>query len=343
MAPLAHLDGALPRAPDWFQRALADAPLREQVVVDGARIETLVWGERGRPGLLLLHGNAASADWWAFIAPLFARGWRVAAPSWSGMGRSDWRADYSADQFVDEALAVAEFGGLFEGARAPVVVGHSFGSVPTLRCAARAGDRLGAAVIVDAPLFSRAQREARRARRGPRQAPREHRVYPTLAHALTRFRFMPPQPCANLYIADYIARHALIEVPGSDDSPGGWRWRFDPFIWSRYRGSNPVEDLRTAKCPVAVMRGTRSALADQESIDFVRSVALPGTPFVEIPEAHHHVMVDQPLAFVAALDELWRAGLAADATRRHARCQGLSEMGPCQHRWSDRLARRATC
>ena len=32
-------------------------------------------------------------------------------------------------------------------------------------------------------------------------------------------------------------------------------------------------------------------------------------PFIEIPEAHHHIMLDQPLAFVAALRTLlqeWR-------------------------------------
>ena len=33
----------------------------------------------------------------------------------------------------------------------------------------------------------------------------------------------------------------------------------------------------------------------------------PGSPHVEIPEAEHHAMIDQPLAFVSAL----RALLAA--------------------------------
>jgi pimeloyl-ACP methyl ester carboxylesterase len=33
-----------------------------------------------------------------------------------------------------------------------------------------------------------------------------------------------------------------------------------------------------------------------------------GTPFVDIPEAGHHVMVDQPLALVAALRALIETG-----------------------------------
>ena len=42
------------------------------------------------------------------------------------------------------------------------------------------------------------------------------------------------------------------------------------------------------------------------------SLIAPGSPYVEIPEAEHHVMIDQPLAYVAAL----RALLAAWPRRR---------------------------
>jgi pimeloyl-ACP methyl ester carboxylesterase len=34
------------------------------------------------------------------------------------------------------------------------------------------------------------------------------------------------------------------------------------------------------------------------------SLIRPGSPYVEIPEAEHHVMIDQPIAFVAALRAL---------------------------------------
>jgi len=46
------------------------------VVVQGAPIETLAWGRVGDPGLLLLHGNSAHADWYSFIAPLLRQGRR---------------------------------------------------------------------------------------------------------------------------------------------------------------------------------------------------------------------------------------------------------------------------
>ncbi len=91
MAPLAAFRGQKPPAPAWFERVVAIEPERTFVAIDGAQVETLAWGERGKPGLIFLHGGAAHGDWWSFIAPFFARERRVVAPSFSGMGRSDWR------------------------------------------------------------------------------------------------------------------------------------------------------------------------------------------------------------------------------------------------------------
>src|SRR5690606_30970270 len=59
-------------APAWFEAALAEAPARSFVEVEGARIETLAWGEVGRPGVMLLHGKGCHADLWTFIAPFLA-------------------------------------------------------------------------------------------------------------------------------------------------------------------------------------------------------------------------------------------------------------------------------
>ena len=120
---LAPFHGERPPAPAWFDEALAHhRPERSFVEVEGAQIEMLTWGERGKPGLLFLHGNGAHADWWSFIVPFFAAEFRCAAISWSGMGRSGWRDAYSIDQFGREALACAEAAGLFEAREKPIVI-----------------------------------------------------------------------------------------------------------------------------------------------------------------------------------------------------------------------------
>jgi pimeloyl-ACP methyl ester carboxylesterase len=298
-APLARFRGAVPPAPEWFADAMGKRPEIGTIAVEGADVEMLAWGERGRPGLLLLHGSGAHAGWWRFIAPYLAGEYRVCAISWSGMGRSEWRTTYTTEAFIAEALAGAEAAGLFESSVKPVFVGHSFGGHIAIFIAAQHGERLRASVIVDPPIFTPERIAERKAR--PRREPvyRPHRVYPTLDQALARFRFAPTQPCDNPFIADAIARESLKQVKG--DSGEGWTWRFDPFLWKNMNRSSSIPVIPQARCPIALIRGERSRLIRAEDAAYMMSLLPEGAPHVAIPDADHHVMVDQPLALVAAL------------------------------------------
>jgi pimeloyl-ACP methyl ester carboxylesterase len=298
-APLAQFGGASPPAPAWFLDAMGKRPETHLVEVEGAKIEMLTWGERGRPGLLLLHGNGAHAGWWRFIAPFLAENYRVCAPSWAGMGRSDWRQTYTTETFIAEALASAEAAGLFENAQKPVFVGHSFGGHIAIFLAARHGGRLGATVVVDPPVFTPERIAERRARPRRERVYRPHRIYASHEQALARFRFAPTQTCDNLFIADAIARESLKRVEG--DSNEGWTWRFDPFLWRDLRLGDSTPLIPDARCPMALIRGDRSRLIRAADADYMMSLLPEGAPHIAIPDADHHVMVDQPLAFVAAL------------------------------------------
>jgi pimeloyl-ACP methyl ester carboxylesterase len=301
-APLAGFHGARPPAPAWFEAAMAIRPERSTVIVDGVAIETLAWGEVGKPGLLFMHGNGAHADWWSFIAPFFAADWRVAAFSFSGMGGSAWRERYSSRENVAECLATIEALALDDGPQRPIIVGHSFGGLIAALTAGLHGDRLGGAVIVDPPYRSPARARAWREQvtsAPPRSFPR--RTYASEAEALARFRFLPSQPSEELYIVDHIARASLRQVDG------GWTWRFDPELWSKMRFDHADADLRHAGCPLAVILAENSRISTPEDIAHLLASLPEGSPRVTIPASDHHLMVDQPLAFVAAL----RALLAA--------------------------------
>lgn len=299
-ALLAPFHGARPPAPAWFDAALADAPERSFVTVADARIEVLTWGATDKPGLLFLHGNGAHADWWSFIAPFFARDYRVAAMSWSGMGNSDHRPHYTLDLFVQEIMTVARAAGLFNVGK-PVIVGHSFGGMPLIACAGRHGEELKAAVIVDSPVMTTERRRERRERRGQPRDPRPNRVYPTLQEALNRFRLQPEQPCENLYIADFIARGSLRQVDATADSPGGYAWKFDPYMWKDYHDRSPHIDISAVKCPTAQIFAEKSVFRTEGIVDYARAAAPAGSPCIMMPEAWHHIMIDQPIAFVTAL------------------------------------------
>jgi pimeloyl-ACP methyl ester carboxylesterase len=307
--PESRPDSGGPAVPAWFDAALLDLPERSVVEVEGADIEVLAWGERGQPGLLLLHGFTAHADWWSFIAPLLRKGRRVVASSLSGMGRSGWRESYSMQQQAREALAVAEASGLFEAAHAPILVGHSYGSFVARIVAQTCGERLGGVVLVDGALAAREDDDEYDGvpRRGHR-----HRVYPTLEQALARFRFSPPQSCENPFIADFLARTSLGPVL-DEQGRQGWSWRFDPDLRAKTRALPTPELLAQPSCRTALMFGDRSLLMTRERLGLLRSATPAQVPWIVIPDAGHHIMVDQPLALVAAL----RALLAAwqpDAT-----------------------------
>jgi len=298
MAPLAAYQGRKPSAPAWFERALALEPERTFVEIEGAKIETLAWGARGAPGLILLHGGAAHADWWSFIAPFFARERRVVAPSFSGMGRSDWRGSYDFKQFVREAREAGRVAGAFD-AGPPVVVGHSFGGRIAVGLANDFGHLIAAAVMVDPPFFApRNQRPP-----SPPRPAKAHRVQDSLEAIVSRFRLAPPQACDNLYILDHLARASAREVVDGDGGRG-WAWRFDPHMWERSTRTDLTPLVRAAPCALALIRGEKSRLFHAEDAAYLLSLMARGAPYVEIPEAEHHVMIDQPLALVAALRAL---------------------------------------
>jgi len=290
---LAPYQGAMPPAPAWFEKVVQEIPESKFVEVEGAKIHYLRWGDRTRPGLLLVHGNAAHAYWWSFIAPFLARDYNVAAMDLSGMGDSDWRASYSMDMFVKEQLAVCEDAGMFALEEPPIIAAHSFGGFVAMLTRALHGDRLAGTIIIDSPV-----NPPGRPGGPPRREFRPHNVYPTLAAGLARFRLMPPQSSENLYLVDWVARHSLKAVDG------GYSWKFDPLIWQDFSIGDTAERLRSTSCRIAIFRGESSVLLPPEIGEYMFNLLGRAAPIVEIPQAQHHVMLDQPLALVSALRAL---------------------------------------
>jgi len=314
-SPLKPFGGAPPPAPDWFKAAIAQAPERSSVEVLGATIEVLAWGRVGDPGIVLVHGNSAHADWWSPLAPFLAEDHRVVALSLSGMGGSDWREAYDFPTYAAEIYAAAQAGGLYESAVKPLYIGHSFGGSQVYYSAVTYPERMSGVIIIDSALgdaptpqeiqeiYAQAAAEGRPAP-GPALRTRPNRVYPTLDEALTRFRLSPPQIPGSLFMADYIARHSLRPAPMTDSSGMGWTWKFDPFLWRKVDRIELREQPRDRLPPMANIIADRSGVMERrtagEILDF-----LPATvPTIVIPDSEHHIMVDQPLALVAALRAL---------------------------------------
>jgi pimeloyl-ACP methyl ester carboxylesterase len=284
--------------PHWFRDALCAPREDRSVQVSGCQIHYLLWSDDDtKPGLLLVHGMGAHAHWWSFIAPFFTEHYRVAAVDFGGFGDSGYRQEYSAQGFVDELMAVCADAGFGDNT---IIVGHSFGGFVTLQTALEHGTRLKGVVLVDSPVRPPDYDWENRIRTSPI---RPKRTYPDRNSAIARFRLRPPQECANTYVMEYIAHHSVREVEN------GWEWKFDDKLFDTFKRGSMSTDLAGIPCRMAVIFGEESKLFSQEIADYMFKVLDRSVPFVSIPEAEHHIWLDQPLAFISTLRTLlaeWR-------------------------------------
>lgn len=281
--------------PEWFTQAVETPYDERSIEVDGAEIRYRAWGKAGHPVAVLIHGGAAHAGWWDHIGPHLVEGeHRIVALDLSGHGDSDRRPHYALETWAREAIAVANA----ESDRAPVLFGHSMGGFVALTAARLAGAQLRAVAAIDSPVRE-ASPEAKAWMESNPEIPAP-KIYPDAETAIARFRTLPTD-VANL---PYINRH--IAEASIRANERGWSWKFDPGIFLSTRME--PEELAEAACDVALIRGERG-MATRDITDGIRERLGRNVPVVLIPDAGHHIMLDQPIAMIAVLQTLlsqWR-------------------------------------
>jgi pimeloyl-ACP methyl ester carboxylesterase len=277
-----------PDLPAWFQRAIETPSESQFVPAAGARVHYLRWNphEQAKPPLLLLHGMRGHARWWSFIAPYFTERYRVYALDFSGMGESEGRAQFSAEVFLEDIKAVmrAEGGGPFS------LVAHSFGGTRALRLCADEPALIKEAVILDSYAhFPALEKEQ------PFMKPRPRKLYPSYQDARDRYRLTPPEHAAAPYLVDYLAYHSIEQVEG------GFRWRFADNLGGALIEVDGPAMLARIRVPIVGMHGALSRVTRNGRAQRIVDHIANARGSIAIPEAHHHLMLDQPLALIAAL------------------------------------------
>ena len=289
-----------PDAPSWFRKALAVPFTDHSVVVGGAKVHYAAWGDPGRRGLMFVHGGGAHAHWWTHVAARFAREFRVLAVDLTGHGDSDHRQSYALEQWTDEVVAVAADGGI-EGR--PVVVGHSMGGFVTIATAARHADRVAGVIICDSPVTTPDPEV---------QSFHSHdsfgrpRVYTSIDDALGRFRTVPPQDRHLDFVIDHVARRSMRPVTDPATGTVGWQWKFDRMIFQSFGGgmrgiARPY--LPQVRCRFALLRSQYGLVTRDIGAEMYEALGRVA-PVIELPDAGHHAMLDQPLVLLTAIRAL---------------------------------------
>ncbi|NKC16714.1 MAG: alpha/beta fold hydrolase [Gammaproteobacteria bacterium] len=291
-------------SPAWFDWAITQPYTAHQIVVEGCRINYLSWPYLGTeakpPGILFIHGGGAHAHWWRFTAPFFAGQFKVAAMDLAGMGDSGTREDYAAHLRVAEIQAVLDAAHLGEK---PYLVGHSLGGFMSALYANYHRSALAGTVIVDSPIVPPEHPKAP----GPPPDMQKVRTYRDFATGLARFALRPEQPAAPRYLHEFIGRHSL-----QRQESGDWTWKFDPLsLHPRYFAEPYHEHLQSATCKRALIYGQHSALIRPQVARYMRRIMGAQSPVLEIPAAYHHLMLDQPIAFISTLRMLLAIWLQA--------------------------------
>jgi pimeloyl-ACP methyl ester carboxylesterase len=274
--------------PSWFRSALNAAVEVDVLELEGCRIVFRRWGDRSKPGLVLVHGGGAHSRWWDHVGPLLTGDYCVAALDLSGHGDSGRRPRYGFEVWGQEVLAVAS--AVSHSGEPPVLVGHSMGGSVSVCAAARAGAHVGGLIMVDSSLGAHLRRPGVGVISARTTAPR---VYSSREEALSRFRLRPAQPEALPYVLDHIARTSVARTAE------GWTWKVDP----RSREREDVPDLETllkVECRLSFLRGEFGRVSPDAGA-LLNSARRRRTAVIEIPRAHHHVMVDEPLSLVTGL------------------------------------------
>ena len=208
-------------------------------------------------------------------------------------------------------IGVAEALGLFDGPAKPIIVAHSFGSSVGLTAMEIAGERFDGLILCDLMILRPEVLEERlgqgNSRPGSGDPDKPQRRYPDYATARSRYVLSPPQPAGEPFLLDYMAFHSLRQ---NDDE---WTWKFDPEVFRQDKAGQDWRAIGQRVVEVAgrkaIVHGEQSTLFTPDSANYLRALGGTDIPIIAISCAAHHLMLDQPIAFAAALRtvlELWQ-------------------------------------
>lgn len=266
------------------------------------KLHYAVWGNQGRPPLVLIHGGRDHCRNWDPVALALQDRYTVYAPDLRGHGDSGWALGgmYSLPEFVlDTATLVASLG---DGPL--TIIGHSLGGAVALQYAGTYPERvlkvvaiegLGPPTLEHRPAHIRMREWIDHMHEMERREPRR---YASVEDA-TR-RMIEANPHLTPEMAHYLTLHGTRR---NDD--GTLSWKFDNYVRIRSPYEFNLEDAQDIwariTAPVLLIKGSESWAPDPERSG--RAVAIPSYQSVTIDDAGHWVHHDQLDRFLEVVAE----------------------------------------
>ena len=259
------------------------------VEAGGLRLHYLDYGTAGRPAMLCVHGGAAHAHWFDFVAQDFSADYHVRALDLRGHGDSAWAEppEYSYERFASDLAEVVATLDL----RDFVLIGHSMGGMAALVYAATYPGRAGKLVVVDTTLHMDEGRIAAMREVGARRGS----SYATREEFAARYRLRPAGTTAAPGIIRHVAENAARQT---DD--GSWRHKFDRNIYAQRVSLDGLPYWDRIGIAALLVKGDRSPRITPQIVAAVKA-RCPGVEFAEVPHSDHHVTLDNPAGFVHAV------------------------------------------
>jgi pimeloyl-ACP methyl ester carboxylesterase len=289
--PLPPDNGSVPNA-----HAFSPTPSVSRFVdVNGLKLHYLDYGEDGGAAMLCIHGGAAHAHWFDFVAAGFMPEFHVHALDLRGHGDSAWTEppDYS---FAKYAWDIARFVEALD-LRDFVLIGHSMGGMVSLVYTAHYPGRVAKLVVVDSRMLMPMNRIARMREAGTRSAKR----YASRDELVSRYRLEPP---GTQFAHPEVIRHLALHS-GREMNDGAWQHKFDRRVYATLERLDGMPLWERIKIPALLVKAERSQRIDATTFSEVQARA-PDVELTVVPDADHHIMLDSPDGFVSQVKAFLR-------------------------------------
>lgn len=256
------------------------------------KLHYAVWGDEGRPPLLLVHGGQDHCRNWDAVALALRDRYAIVAPDLRGHGDSQWSLGgmYSLPEFVLDVATLVER----LGVEKLDVMGHSLGGAIALQYAGIFPEKVSKVVAIEGlgppdtefpPAHVRMRQWIDHMHDVERRKPRR---YPTLEEATRRMME------ANPHLTAEMARHLTLHGTRRNED-GTYSWKFDNYVRIRSPYGFNMEDAQDIwsriKAPTLLIKGSESWAPDPEKSGRARAFA--NYQSVIIRDAGHWVHHDQ--------------------------------------------------